>query len=54
MGSALSSNITEVLGSSNSTSDAGTNSRATSAFGGSLAEPQTTQQQKPEDDEEEL
>ncbi|KAJ9309844.1 hypothetical protein DTO217A2_795 [Paecilomyces variotii] len=53
MGSGLTSNIGEVLGSSK-LSDGGANPSATSAFGGSLGQPQPTQQPKQEEDEEEL
>ncbi|KAJ9362348.1 hypothetical protein DTO027B9_25 [Paecilomyces variotii] len=53
MGSGLTSNIGEVLGSSK-VSDGGANPSATSAFGGSLGQPQPTQQPKQEEDEEEL
>ncbi|KAJ9405656.1 hypothetical protein DTO045G8_6686 [Paecilomyces variotii] len=53
MGSGLTSNIGEVLGSSK-VPDGGANPSATSAFGGSLGQPQPTQQPKQEEDEEEL
>ncbi|KAJ9295588.1 hypothetical protein DTO271G3_6044 [Paecilomyces variotii] len=53
MGSGLTSNIGEVLGSSK-VSDSGANPSATSAFGGSLGQPKPVQQPKQEEDEEEL